>query len=335
MTAERRDEFFQAVTDQVEEGNPGRFRSNLRANYIYLHDLQRTRLDLYVSLQRPRSGTDLLTVACETASERPDTYEALMPHIPAIEAQTGFPERLSLLPPGSAGRRGPIKKGVIAWHIDRPDLTTAEGVAEASQWAAQRVLALHRAIEPYWTTTGGGAKRGRSGEPDTDDSSTTRVGSAKPFARSTTPEPAERVTDGEATADGLAGHEDTVAKLDRLVRAAGYTPLYDGAPRVDISWQTAEGLVIVEVKSVTAANETHQIRLALGQILDYAVELTQAGHTVLPAIAISGDIGPSRWGETCAAVGVQFTEPSAFSDLLSEAPPPWELRTPRAQASLP
>jgi len=330
MAAERRDDFFRAVIDEVEAGIPGRFRSNLRANYIYLHDLERIRLDLYVSLQRPAAGRELLTVACETASERPDTYHALMPHIRAIEAQTGFPEPLSLLPPGAPGRRGAIKKGVIAWHIDRPDLTTAEGVADAANWAAERVLALHRAIEPFWTTSGR-PRRGAERSSPTEGPSITRAGIPKEFSRSTSPESAERVIDGEATADGLADHEDAVAELDRLVRAAGHTPLYDGIPRVDISWEVPTGLVIVEVKSVTAANESHQIRLALGQILDYAVELTRAGHTVLPAIAISEDLRSSRWGRTCAAVGVKFAEPSTFAHLLSEPLPPWEPRTPRAQ----
>jgi len=39
-------------------------------------------------------------------------------------------------------------------------------------------------------------------------------------------------------------------------------------------------MVVVEVKSTTAGNEVRQLRMVLGQILDYTSTLQRCGHTV-------------------------------------------------------
>lgn len=314
--SERRMEFFDAVVDEVTGARPDRFRANPRRSYMYFHDEGMTYLDIYVSLQRPNR----LAVACETVPSRPDTYEALVPHVPEIEALAGFPEPLDLTPPGAPGERGPIQKGVLAWRRARPDLSTDIGLAEAVEWTVPRVLGLHAAIEPFWPT--GPARGSTSGSGQRADRvRTVSAGTSRRFRAATVPDPTCRLVDGEATLEGLREHEATVARLDELVRQAGYRPLYDGTPRVDIAWESDDGLVvIVEVKSITPLNERHQLRLGLGQILDYASTFRATGWRVLPVLAVSRPVEAGNWRAVCESVGVRFVASDSLFELL--LPPP-------------
>ncbi len=224
---ERRAELFEEVRSRVDLARPGRFAVNLRPSYMYFHDRERTFLDLYVSLQRG----DLLTVECATVQGHPETFWDLRPHLDAIERRAALPEPFDVREPGSPGRQGPLRKGVIAVHRPRPDLQIDTGMSEAAIWSADRVIALHDAIEPYWSTTRTARQpsRRRSNDASAGDAPV-RLGLPRPFRPMTDPEPVGRLVDGESTRQGLKDHEDTVAVLDGLVCGAGLEPLYGGDP---------------------------------------------------------------------------------------------------------
>ena len=62
---------------------------------------------------------------------------------------------------------------------------------------------------------------------------------------------------------------------------------------------------VAEVKSITAGNEEHQLRLGLGQVLRYRQRLAALGHARVVAVLV-----PERqprdpsWRELCQHLGV-------------------------------
>ncbi|HEU5149144.1 MAG TPA: hypothetical protein VFU19_01535 [Iamia sp.] len=312
--SERRTEFFERVSSLVERARPGRFAVNLRPHYVYLHDRERTYFDIYVSLQQGQR----LTVSCETVPGHRDTFDALEPHLERIEWRADLPEAFEIRRPGSPGRKGPLLKGVIAVHRQRPDLRTDDGITEAASWSLARVIALHEAIEPYWPTPRVAPKAPRGTFASTTRVGGVRLGIAHAFRPIAQADPVERLVDGEATAEGLRDHEATVEHLDDLVRRAGRTPLYDGVPRTDISWVSGARLVVVEVKSITRQNEIHQVRLGLGQVLDYTAAVEAAGYEVVPVVATSTETSAGRWEAAFGRAGARLVAPSGFADLVAD-----------------
>jgi hypothetical protein len=49
-------------------------------------------------------------------------------------------------------------------------------------------------------------------------------------------------------------------------------------PAYDLAWVVSDILTVCEVKSLTTANQASQIRLGLGQVLDYAFTLRKRGQ---------------------------------------------------------
>lgn len=74
---------------------------------------------------------------------------------------------------------------------------------------------------------------------------------------------------------GTAAHEATIAALTAHLAAQNIDACghFRHAPRFDVGWARDKALFIAEVKSLTDANEDQQIRLGIGQILDYAHQL--------------------------------------------------------------
>jgi len=63
-------------------------------------------------------------------------------------------------------------------------------------------------------------------------------------------------------------------------------------------------MVVVEVNSTTAGNEVRQLRMGLGQILDYTSTLHRCGHTVQPVLHVEREPADAqRWldGSTTAS----------------------------------
>ncbi|ORM30112.1 hypothetical protein BFL43_18790 [Williamsia sp. 1135] len=124
------------------------------------------------------------------------------------------------------------------------------------------------------------------------------------------------------TADLAALDRGTAAHIDTLRLLATFLLDYDvqthdpmpGAPLFDAGWIWCRDIYIAEVKSLGAgvAAETQQIRLGLGQLLDYSYQLDKA---VQPVLVLERPPSDSRWQHVCESVGVILTYPPLFSGI--------------------
>ena len=121
---------------------------------------------------------------------------------------------------------------------------------------------------------------------------------------------------------GTAAHQETLALL-----TAALTPIVAqtlNTPQVDAAWRSRTDsavLVIVEVKSLTGARQAQQIRLGIGQVLDYAVTLRSClpngVETIRPVLVLEKQpADPARWEAVAAAAGIELTWAPDFAGLL-------------------
>jgi hypothetical protein len=103
--------------------------------------------------------------------------------------------------------------------------------------------------------------------------------------------------DPDAAGRGLRAHNRLQNRLSDLVKAAGYRPVDPEPidPTFDLAWFVEQTLFLVEVKSCTAANETHQLRMGIGQVVDYEDSLPACGYTVQPVIYLEQPPTQLRW----------------------------------------
>jgi hypothetical protein len=124
--------------------------------------------------------------------------------------------------------------------------------------------------------------------------------------------------DPDAIDRGLVGHAETQSLLEKLAAAEGCDTkspgIYD--PNFDLAWRLPDGsVVVVEVKSLTDFNERGQIRLGLGQVLDYAHQLRELEPNVSAVLAVEKEPLSDRWVHVCADNGVTLVWPAVFSRL--------------------
>jgi hypothetical protein len=106
---------------------------------------------------------------------------------------------------------------------------------------------------------------------------------------------------------GLRGHTDTQNELASVLSNAGIDSsrgLRPG-PDFDLAWQKDGTVFVAEVKSITAQNEEHQLRLGLGQVLRYRQRLSALGHDRVVAVLVP-ECQPRdpSWRELCQELGV-------------------------------
>lgn len=128
----------------------------------------------------------------------------------------------------------------------------------------------------------------------------------RPYTGVTTGDlPAQRSFDADAYRAGVDEH-------DRLCRALivhlSRSDLAAGAGlagvNVDVAWRDAdEHQFIAEVKSVVGGNEADQLRLGLGQVLEYRHRLAGRGVAVTAVLLVSRCTDPV-WPAICADSGV-------------------------------
>ncbi|MEV0927830.1 hypothetical protein AB0I99_22335 [Streptomyces spongiicola] len=134
-----------------------------------------------------------------------------------------------------------------------------------------------------------------------------------------------RRTVGDLTLDlsrldeGTAVHEATVGALIRHlsrqgIDACGHAP---GGPEFDAGWLRGEDVFIAEVKSLTGAREDQQIRLGVGQVLDYAHQLRTAyPRTVThPVLVLERRPSAARWTTLADSIGLRLTWAPDFGGL--------------------
>jgi hypothetical protein len=126
--------------------------------------------------------------------------------------------------------------------------------------------------------------------------------------------------DLDAIERGLRGHAATQNALADAVSDAGLEPLSPEAhaPNYDLAWYDSQGgFVVAEVKSLNDSNETQQIRLGLGQVLDYQHTLTSRARSVTPVLAVERRPRSKHWLALCRAHGVQLVWPATMHLLFS------------------
>ena len=123
--------------------------------------------------------------------------------------------------------------------------------------------------------------------------------------------------DPDAVGRGLRAHRRLENELAALARARGLQPLdppLEG-PVFDVAWLENDSLTLCEVKSLSTANETGQIRLGLGQVLDYAFTLRGRGHQVRPVLVVEREPASNHWSGLCNEHGVTLVWPDTLVEL--------------------
>lgn len=131
-------------------------------------------------------------------------------------------------------------------------------------------------------------------------------------------EPSELTLDLKALDRGTAAHEGTVAALSKTLEGCGLLPQRPGrhAPAFDIGWTDSGVVHIAEVKSLTGTDEAQQIRLGLGQVLDYAQQLRLSrlsSSSVQPVLVLEREPTHPRWKETATSAGIELIWGPAFN----------------------
>lgn len=116
--------------------------------------------------------------------------------------------------------------------------------------------------------------------------------------------------DPDASGRGLRAHRKLENWLASRAAADGLLPQDPDTtdPPFDLCWEDAGHLTVVEVKSITWANETSQLRLGLGQVLEYAQILRTRGP-VRPVLFVEQAPSAQHWASVCESAGVQLWWP--------------------------
>ena len=126
--------------------------------------------------------------------------------------------------------------------------------------------------------------------------------------------PMELRIDLDALERGTQRHEATRRALADFIAANGGEPREPGtAALFDLGWRDQHGAIwIAEVKSLAHTSESQQLRLGLGQVLDYRQAIATPEMTVRAALVVEQEPSDLRWVEVCSAVGVVLAWPDRF-----------------------
>jgi hypothetical protein len=118
-------------------------------------------------------------------------------------------------------------------------------------------------------------------------------------------------TDPDVVERGTRSHARLQNRLAADVASSGLVPLSPAAgdPPFDLAWRDGADLHVAEVKSTTAMNEEHQLRLGLGQLLRYRHALSAGGTTVHATLYVERRPADPQWSELCQSLGVTLRWP--------------------------
>jgi hypothetical protein len=114
-------------------------------------------------------------------------------------------------------------------------------------------------------------------------------------------------TDPALVERGLRGRTETQNELACVLINAGIEPRRDlsSGQNFDLAWQKNGTVFVAEVKSITAENEEHQLRLSLGQVLRYSQRLAALEHDHVVAVLVpEHQPRDPSWREVCQDPGV-------------------------------
>jgi hypothetical protein len=118
---------------------------------------------------------------------------------------------------------------------------------------------------------------------------------------------------------GNEGHRATVEALWRFLQRNGTSAIsISPGPDPDLLWTNGKTLFVAEAKSLTAANQDKQLRLGLGQVLDYQEQYRSMNRwdSVQGVLLAERKPADSRWERLCVAHDVVLAWPGRFPRLL-------------------
>lgn len=141
--------------------------------------------------------------------------------------------------------------------------------------------------------------------------------------------------DPDVSGRGLRAHRELENWLARTAASAGLHPedpsLTD--PPFDLAWRDGDELTVVEVKSITSGNETSQLRLGLGQILEYACML-RGVTSVRPVLFVERAPSADHWEAVCQSAGVELWWPGTAKTRIGGKRMPASLNTTAEAATI-
>ncbi|MCX5042438.1 hypothetical protein OG921_04510 [Aldersonia sp. NBC_00410] len=110
-------------------------------------------------------------------------------------------------------------------------------------------------------------------------------------------------------------HEKTLRALERHLHGHDirvHAPL-NTAPRFDVGWANGSRVFVGEVKSLSATDQDQQIRLGIGQLLDYQQQLLP--QKVTPVLILERKPRDQRWRDLCHRLRIVVTYAPKFPDV--------------------
>lgn len=81
-------------------------------------------------------------------------------------------------------------------------------------------------------------------------------------------------------------------------------------PEFDLAWRARDGeLAVCEVKSLAVANESSQLRVGLGQIVDHQDRLLARAGSVRAVLWVECEPAERRWVGMCSRAGGELAWP--------------------------
>jgi hypothetical protein len=113
-------------------------------------------------------------------------------------------------------------------------------------------------------------------------------------------------------------HAETQNALADFLTSAGASPWSPRPhePDFDLAWIFRGVLFVGEVKSLTQANEDRQLRLGLGQVLDYQALMARTTAGVRAVLVAERQPEDGRWLALCERHSVLLVWPATFSALI-------------------
>lgn len=125
--------------------------------------------------------------------------------------------------------------------------------------------------------------------------------------------------DPDLTGRNLKAHRKLQNDLAAAAQERRMTVLSPSAadPDFDLAWHKSdEDLAVCEVKSLTKANETRQLRAGIGQLLDYHDRLRGRATHVRAVLWVEREPSDPRWIGLCQRVGIELAWPGREADVL-------------------
>ena len=114
-------------------------------------------------------------------------------------------------------------------------------------------------------------------------------------------------------------HRETQDLLEGLAMSHGLRTASPSSekdePDFDLLIELEAYYLLVEVKTLSGLNQSKQLRLGLGQVLDYADRLSGSAKPVRPVIAVDS-VPEERWSGLCSRHGVTLVWPETFASVL-------------------